>query len=157
MWRSAVTCCVSFLREKWNWEEMKSLHRAWKGSLFGVFPVRIFSHLDWIRRYTEYLSVFNPNAKKSRPEKLWLRKLFTQCKAQLLGTQNSVFFYLLLLWYTSDKFMLVKFRKNYCWIQLWAKDHSTWFTGSIIFFFWNCVCYYSVLSLIQLPLIGTSP
>ena len=31
--------------------------------------VRIFLHLDWIRRDTEYLSVFNPNAGKYRPEK----------------------------------------------------------------------------------------
>ena len=28
------------------------------------FLVRIFSHLDWIRRDTEYLSIFSPNAGK---------------------------------------------------------------------------------------------
>ena len=31
--------------------------------------VRIFPHLDWIRRDTEYLSVFSPNAGKYRPAK----------------------------------------------------------------------------------------
>ena len=33
------------------------------------FLVRIFSHLDWIRRDTEYLSMFSPNAGKYEPEK----------------------------------------------------------------------------------------
>ena len=31
---------------------------AWKVSVFGVILVRIFSHSDWIRRDTPYLSVF---------------------------------------------------------------------------------------------------
>ena len=31
-------------------------------SVFGVILVRIFPHLDWIRRDMEYLSVFSPNA-----------------------------------------------------------------------------------------------
>ena len=31
------------------------LFTAWKVSVFGVILVRIFSHLDWIRRDTEYL------------------------------------------------------------------------------------------------------
>ena len=38
-------------------------------SKYGVFLVRIFPHSDWIRRDTEYLSVFSPNAGKYRPEK----------------------------------------------------------------------------------------
>ena len=33
------------------------------------FLVRIFPHLDWIWRDTEYLSVFSPNAEKYGPEK----------------------------------------------------------------------------------------
>ena len=33
------------------------------------FLVRILSHSDWIRRNTEYLSVFNPNTEKYGPEK----------------------------------------------------------------------------------------
>ena len=31
--------------------------------------VRIFTHSDWIRRDTSYLSVFHPNAGKYGPEK----------------------------------------------------------------------------------------
>ena len=31
-------------------------------SVFGVTPVRIFLHSDWIWRGTKYLSVFSPNA-----------------------------------------------------------------------------------------------
>ena len=33
------------------------------------FMVRILPHSDWIRRVTEYLSVFSPNARKYGPEK----------------------------------------------------------------------------------------
>ena len=33
-------------------------------SVFGVILVRIFPHLDWIRRNTEYLFVFSPNMGK---------------------------------------------------------------------------------------------
>ena len=33
------------------------------------FLVRIFLHSDWIRRHTEYISVFNPNVGKYGPEK----------------------------------------------------------------------------------------
>ena len=39
-----------------------------KVSIFGVILVRIFLHLDWIRRDTPYLSVFSPNAGKCGPE-----------------------------------------------------------------------------------------
>ena len=45
-------------------------------SVFGVFLVRIFPHLDWD---TPYLSVFSQNAGKYGPEKLLIRTLFTQC------------------------------------------------------------------------------
>ena len=41
---------------------------AWKVSVFGVILVRIFPLSDWIRRGTENLSVFSPNAGKSGPE-----------------------------------------------------------------------------------------
>ena len=49
-------------------------------SLVGVILVRIFPHLDWIRRDTEYFSVFSPNVGKCGPELLRIRTLFTQCK-----------------------------------------------------------------------------
>ena len=42
---------------------------ARKASIFGIIHVRIFTHLDWIRRDTEYPSVFSPNAGKYGPEK----------------------------------------------------------------------------------------
>ena len=39
-----------------------------KNCVFGVNLVRIFPHLDWMPRYTPYLSVFSPNAGKYGPE-----------------------------------------------------------------------------------------
>ena len=54
-------------------------NNAWNVSVFGVFLVRIFSHLDWIRRDIPHLSVFSPNVGKYRPEKHQIRILFTQC------------------------------------------------------------------------------
>ena len=53
-------------------------YTTWIVSLFGVFLVRIFPHSDWVRRVTEYLSVFNPNVGKYKPERLLIRTLFTQ-------------------------------------------------------------------------------
>ena len=53
---------------------------AWEVSVFGVILVRVFSHSDWTRRDTQYLSVLSPNAGKHGPEKLQVRTLFTQCK-----------------------------------------------------------------------------
>ena len=52
---------------------------ARKVSVFGVFLVRIFPHPNQIKRDTEYLSVFGPNAGKYRPRKLRIWTLFTQC------------------------------------------------------------------------------
>ena len=40
---------------------------AWKVTVFGVFLVCSFSHLEWIWRDTPYHSVFSPNAGKSWP------------------------------------------------------------------------------------------
>ena len=54
-------------------------YTTWKVSVFGVILVRIFSHLDWIRGNTEYLSVFSLNAGKYGPEWLRVRTLFMQC------------------------------------------------------------------------------
>ena len=50
----------------------------WKVSVFGVFLVHIFLHLDWIRRDTGYLFKFSPNAGKYGPKKLRIRTLLTQ-------------------------------------------------------------------------------
>ena len=52
---------------------------SWKVSVFEVFLIHIFPHLDWIRRDIPYLSVFCPNAGKCDPEKPRIWTLFTQC------------------------------------------------------------------------------
>ena len=54
-------------------------YTAWKMSVFGVFLVRIFPHSDWIRKDTEYLSVFSQNAGKDGSEKLRIWTLLMQC------------------------------------------------------------------------------
>ena len=70
---------LSFLRHKilvlFRWERTEkgetwyTVHiTAWKVSVFGVILVRIFPHFDWIRRDTEYLSVFSSNAGKCKLE-----------------------------------------------------------------------------------------
>ena len=50
---------------------------AWEVSVFGNSLVRIFLHLDWIRRDTPNLFVFSPNEGKYGPRKLRIRKLST--------------------------------------------------------------------------------
>ena len=49
---------------------------AWIVFVFRVFLVGIFPNSTWIRRDTEYLSVFSLNAGKYGPAKLWIRTLF---------------------------------------------------------------------------------
>ena len=38
---------------------------AWKVSVLGVSLVRVFPHLDWIHKDTEYFSVFSLNSRKN--------------------------------------------------------------------------------------------
>ena len=63
----------SVMKDFWETHNMHNLIKdpvtAWKVSKYGVFLVRIIPHSDWIRRDTEYVSVFSPNAGKYRPEK----------------------------------------------------------------------------------------
>ena len=42
---------------------------AWKVAAFGVFLVRTFPHSNRIRRGTEYLSIFSPNAENTNQKK----------------------------------------------------------------------------------------
>ena len=56
---------------------------AWKVSVFGVFLVHIFPHLDWTRGDPPYLSVSSLNAGKNGPEKLRIRTLFLHWKSQV--------------------------------------------------------------------------
>ena len=58
-------------------------------SVFGVFLVSIFPHLNWTRRETEYLSVFSSNAEKYGPGKIGIRTLFIQCWLLALGVNLS--------------------------------------------------------------------
>ena len=75
---------------------------AWKVSVFGVFLVSIFLHLDWIQRHTEYLSVFSPNAGKYGPEKLRIRILFTQC-VDTKNTKKHLKSYCSIIWFEHSR------------------------------------------------------
>ena len=65
-----------FLRMHRRW----IIRTIWKVSGFGSFLVRIFPHLDWMRKDTPYLSVFNTNTGKYELGKLRIRILFTHCR-----------------------------------------------------------------------------
>ena len=74
---------------------IETMGNVYKMFVFGVFLVHIFSHLDWIRRDTPYLSVFSPITGKCGSEKLRIRTLFREWVLSsfdyYLG-QNAVFF-----------------------------------------------------------------
>ena len=53
--------------------------------------LHFFLHSDWIRRDTEYLAVFSPNARKWGPEWLQIRTLFTQLKGSKCLLSNAKF------------------------------------------------------------------
>ena len=48
--------------------QVNSTNTAWKVSPLGVILVCIFPHSHWMRRGTEYLTVFSSNAGKYGPE-----------------------------------------------------------------------------------------
>ena len=60
-----------------------------------VKSVHIFPHLDWIRKKTDYLSVFSPNAGKNGPEKLRIWTFFYAVLTR--GLLHSVFYFFSLL------------------------------------------------------------
>ena len=65
------------------------LFTAWKMSVLGVFMVRNFLYLVWIRRDTEYLSVISPDAGKYGPEKLRIQALFTHCLEHVITSSKN--------------------------------------------------------------------
>ena len=94
---------------------------------FGVFLVRIFPHLDWIRRFMEYLSVSSPSWGKYGPEKLWIRTRFTQWDLTVLCcdyqtsldvSQSSsgrlILFILLFFWIIMGCFLMAYSEINHC-------------------------------------------
>ena len=105
--------------------------------------VRIFSHSDWLRRDTKYLSVFSPNAGKHGPEKtpyldtfhaennLWM--LFEFDKNQkhendvnLFGLFSACFFFTLLCNVKSSRsqmFFKTDVLKNFA---IFTEKHLCW-------------------------------
>ena len=81
------------------------LTTAWKVSVFGVFLVYIFPHLDWIRKNTPYISAFSPNAGKHEPEKLRIRTIFTQW----IWWYSSPFFFFFIIFFSSIVSQFVSF------------------------------------------------
>ena len=53
------------------------------------FLVRVFSHSDWIRKDTKYLSVFSPNAGKYGPEKTPYLDIFHAVSVSRWGCQKG--------------------------------------------------------------------
>ena len=66
------------------------------------FLVRIFPHLDWIRRDTKYLYLFSPNSGKYGPE-----------KTPYLETFHAVWGYGIIEWIIRTTSNLFLFRKIY--------------------------------------------
>ena len=65
---SSIILLISLMRCSSHISHILIPYTAWKVSIFGVILVRIFPHLDWIRRDTQYLSVLSPNVGKCRPD-----------------------------------------------------------------------------------------
>ena len=78
------TICFGLVKQANSWRKTASTLRTLvreKCPNTEFFLVRIFPHLDWIRRDTSYLSVFSPNAGKYGPEKTTYLETFhvVQC------------------------------------------------------------------------------
>ena len=64
---------------------------TWKVSVFGVCLACIFPQSYWIRRNTDYLSVFSPNAGKYKPEKLQIQILSTRYDVWHIAQERKIF------------------------------------------------------------------
>ena len=64
---------------------LRELNTAWNVSVFAVFLVHIFPHLDWI---------FSANAGTYGPQKLQIRTLFAECK--IPKTVHYLFIYFII-------------------------------------------------------------
>ena len=69
-------------------------HTLRKVSIFEVFLIHVFSHLDWIWRLAEQIFVFNPNVGKYWPEKLRIQTLLCsdndfECDSIIFHKQKS--------------------------------------------------------------------
>ena len=76
----AVRRLPNYLRQRFH-NHRKSIFSSdsfirYMKRLFGVSFYPLFPHLDRIRRDTGYLSAFNPNTSKYRPEKLRVKRIF---------------------------------------------------------------------------------
>ena len=95
-----------------------------------LFLVRIYTYLDWIRRYTEYLSVFSPNVGKYGPEKTPYLDTFQTVRNFL----EHAFFS---SWYPSQKFLFMiqeidfhfRFKK---FLHHSKKGFQSWFKENIL-------------------------
>ena len=70
-------------------------YTAWKLYLFGITGSYFSAfglNTDIFLYIQKYLFVFSPNAVRCGPEKLRIRKLFTQCKAHFLSYNKKRFF-----------------------------------------------------------------
>ena len=83
----------------WNIFCIDSIRKKCLNTKF--FQVRIFAHSHWIRRDTECLLVFSPNARKYGPEKTLYLDTFHEVTALLsyvLYATPSIFYYCKFLW-----------------------------------------------------------
>ena len=76
---------------KWSLKRHPRLWDLWKVFVFRVLLVHFFTDSDWIRRATEYLSVFSPNAGKNGPLHRILT-LFTQWSKNTIYSSILVFY-----------------------------------------------------------------
>ena len=113
----------------WNYHyyNYKSL-TVWKMFIFGVIVVCIFPHSDWIRRHTEYLSVFCSNAAKYGPkEKRKISEYGKFSRSECCGFQE-VFPYQL-----NQQSIKITFSENTINFEIWfnlcrkADDFLTFF------------------------------
>ena len=105
---------------------------AWKVPVFGIFLVRIFPHSDWIRRYTEYLSVFSPNAGKYGPENLRIGILFMQWDVLLHFCDISKAFCDILV-YKKGSFVQLTWKKLFIYLLHNRKNRFNGF----LWIFWH--------------------
>ena len=112
------------------------------------FLVRIFRYLDWIRRFTKYLSVFSPNTGKYGPEKTpYLNTFHTVFHAFIFDLNSSKELALHKMMKFSIKDFISKYDQIRSFLPSWSHILNKYLMENIFF----CVVLQIYTQMLVLP------
>ena len=75
-------CCLNF--------QICNILHCVKMPVFEICLIHIFENSGWVRRFTEWISILTPNARKYGREKLRIRTLLRQCYLFRMNSEVNI-------------------------------------------------------------------